>query len=257
MSGAFIIVTVFLCLAARKSLQSGVVALSLTYALQLTGQVIHGCLKFWESMAYPRLFTVPVVCATECRGRISHGIELILTFTLTICLIIASIIIQVSVERTLEYSYLEPEQPEQTNDHPSHGKKHSKYAVADIALVPRLTAPPPSWPTEGAFEFRDVCMRYNDDSPLVLKNVSFVVQPREKVVFAFIPHDCLPFGRENIQCHSVIISICHALDWCCRPHRGREILLALLPLPPVKVRWRRDLHWWRANIDPGPANSPV
>ena len=52
MSGAFIIVTSFGCIAARNSLQTGVIGLSLTYALQLTGfdLIIHATLPYFDEM---------------------------------------------------------------------------------------------------------------------------------------------------------------------------------------------------------------
>ncbi|XP_014467782.1 PREDICTED: probable multidrug resistance-associated protein lethal(2)03659 isoform X2 [Dinoponera quadriceps] len=65
-----------------------------------------------------------------------------------------------SVERVLEYSKLSSEPPlESTPD-----KK-----------------PTDEWPEEGKIEFKSVWMRYAPLEPPVLKNLSFVIQPREKV----------------------------------------------------------------------------
>lgn len=63
-----------------------------------------------------------------------------------------------SVERVLEYTKLESE-PE---------REENKNVPID-------------WPERGQVEFRDVKLRYNEDDPYVLKNLNFVVQPREKV----------------------------------------------------------------------------
>lgn len=39
----------------------------------------------------------------------------------------------------------------------------------------------PKWPANGAIEFKNVCMRYRDGLPLVLNNVTFCIEPSEKI----------------------------------------------------------------------------
>ncbi|XP_022904684.2 ATP-binding cassette sub-family C member 4-like isoform X1 [Onthophagus taurus] len=63
-----------------------------------------------------------------------------------------------SVERLLEYSSLPEEQQ---------------------PMVPRK--PPLEWPDDGKLVFNDMGLRYSDDSPLVLRNLDIVVEPKEKV----------------------------------------------------------------------------
>ena len=41
--------------------------------------------------------------------------------------------------------------------------------------------PPANWPEKGSIEFAKVRMRYRKNLPLVLKNVSFKIEPREKI----------------------------------------------------------------------------
>lgn len=41
--------------------------------------------------------------------------------------------------------------------------------------------PPPSWPTQGEIKFQNVELAYRPGLPLVLKGVSFSVEPREKI----------------------------------------------------------------------------
>ncbi|CAH2068680.1 unnamed protein product, partial [Iphiclides podalirius] len=65
-----------------------------------------------------------------------------------------------SVERIQEYSKIESEPPLESE--PS--KK-----------------PPPSWPEAGRLEFRRVCLYYAPGEPPVLRELSFLVLPREKV----------------------------------------------------------------------------
>ncbi|XP_028444687.1 multidrug resistance-associated protein 5 isoform X2 [Perca flavescens] len=46
---------------------------------------------------------------------------------------------------------------------------------------PEADAPAPSWPQQGNITFQDVEMRYRDDLPLVLKNLSFTILPEESI----------------------------------------------------------------------------
>ncbi|XP_068628290.1 probable multidrug resistance-associated protein lethal(2)03659 [Battus philenor] len=65
-----------------------------------------------------------------------------------------------SVERIQEYSNIESEPPLESEQ----SKK-----------------PPPSWPEAGRLEFRRVCLYYAPGEPAVLKDLSFLVMPKEKV----------------------------------------------------------------------------
>lgn len=64
----------------------------------------------------------------------------------------------VSVERLFEYTEIEiePERP----DKPDQIK---------------------NWPRKGKVEFKDVCLRYDETDDPILKNISFLVEPGEKV----------------------------------------------------------------------------
>lgn len=65
-----------------------------------------------------------------------------------------------STERVIEYTNLEPEADWSSGD----GR------------------PPPSdWPQEGAVQFDGVNLQYSKEGPLVLKNISMKIAPREKV----------------------------------------------------------------------------
>ncbi|CAI5652685.1 unnamed protein product [Oreochromis niloticus] len=46
---------------------------------------------------------------------------------------------------------------------------------------PEAAQPAPSWPPEGKITFQDVEMRYRNDLPLVLKNLSFTILPEETI----------------------------------------------------------------------------
>lgn len=41
--------------------------------------------------------------------------------------------------------------------------------------------PPPSWPEKGKIVFKDLCLRYAPEEPLVLKKLNFEIKPGEKV----------------------------------------------------------------------------
>lgn len=40
-----------------------------------------------------------------------------------------------------------------------------------------------NWPTEGRIVFEKVGLRYNSSAPLSVQNVSFTIEPQEKVSF--------------------------------------------------------------------------
>lgn len=63
-----------------------------------------------------------------------------------------------SVERILEYKGLPPEmQPD-------------KPVITDK-----------SWPNQGQISIKNVVMKYNDDGPVILKDISVNIKPKEKV----------------------------------------------------------------------------
>ncbi|GAB5566426.1 ATP-binding cassette sub-family C member 4 isoform X2 [Prionailurus iriomotensis] len=64
----------------------------------------------------------------------------------------------ISVERVIEYTDLEKEAPWEYQNHP-----------------------PPTWPQEGMIVFDNVNFTYSLDGPLVLKHVTALIKPREKV----------------------------------------------------------------------------
>ncbi|XP_012274748.1 probable multidrug resistance-associated protein lethal(2)03659 [Orussus abietinus] len=65
-----------------------------------------------------------------------------------------------SVERVLEYTNVESEPP--------------------LESTPEKK-PPKDWPQSGKMEFKEVFLRYSPTEPPVLKNLNFVIQPREKI----------------------------------------------------------------------------
>ncbi|XP_030058334.1 LOW QUALITY PROTEIN: multidrug resistance-associated protein 5-like [Microcaecilia unicolor] len=56
-----------------------------------------------------------------------------------------------------------------------------KNLVSEAPLSIKGHSPPPYWPQEGAIRFENVKMRYRDNLPLVLKNISFDIKPKEKI----------------------------------------------------------------------------
>ncbi len=66
----------------------------------------------------------------------------------------------ISVERLLAYGRLESE--------------------ANLESIPSVM-PPSEWPDEGCIEMKDVSFSYSPSGPNVLKNISCLIQPKEKV----------------------------------------------------------------------------
>ena len=67
----------------------------------------------------------------------------------------------VSAERVMQYSSLEPE--------------------ASLETLPPNEKPSPDWPQKGEIILDDVSFRYSKDTPLVLKSLSLIINPAEKV----------------------------------------------------------------------------
>ncbi|KAK4879109.1 hypothetical protein RN001_007255 [Aquatica leii] len=66
----------------------------------------------------------------------------------------------ISVERVLEYGAIKPEPQLETSG--------------------QIT-PPAFWPEHGKIIFTNVCLKYSDTDPYVLKNLNFTIEPKEKV----------------------------------------------------------------------------
>ncbi|KAE8285680.1 Multidrug resistance-associated protein 5 [Larimichthys crocea] len=92
---------------------------------------------------------------------ISYAVQLTGLFQFTVRLLTETEARFTSVERINHYiKCLESEAPRQS---------------------PEAAAPAPSWPQQGKITFQDVEMRYRDDLPLVLKNLSFTILPEETI----------------------------------------------------------------------------
>ncbi|XP_042348973.1 multidrug resistance-associated protein 5 [Plectropomus leopardus] len=92
---------------------------------------------------------------------ISYAVQLTGLFQFTVRLLTETEARFTSVERINHYiKSLESEAPRQS---------------------PEAAAPAPSWPQRGNITFQDVEMRYRDDLPLVLKNLSFNILPEETI----------------------------------------------------------------------------
>ena len=66
----------------------------------------------------------------------------------------------ISVERVLEYSNLPTEAPLESEE---------------------KRRPPDSWPSSGAIQADNLCLRYFPSAPVVLRNLTFRIKEREKV----------------------------------------------------------------------------
>ena len=73
----------------------------------------------------------------------------------------SGILQMISAERVMGYSNLESE--------------------ASLETLPPNQKPHTEWPDKGCIEMNDVCFRYSEDLPLVLKSLSLYISSGEKV----------------------------------------------------------------------------
>lgn len=77
----------------------------------------------------------------------------------------------ISVERVLQYSKLPSEAPLKSD------KKHQ---------------PPSDWPQNGQIKGENVCLKYSESGPMVLKHLKFSIESKEKVsMFWYEMNECL------------------------------------------------------------------
>lgn len=67
----------------------------------------------------------------------------------------------ISVERIVEYSEVESEPPLESD---------------------KKTAPPEDWPKDGSIEFKGLSLRYSENSPRILRNLSFRVDAKVNAI---------------------------------------------------------------------------
>jgi ABC-type multidrug transport system fused ATPase/permease subunit len=115
---------------------------------------VVACLGVWQrGSTYAALVGLTLSYAIDMTGLLSWLIRIISELESNM----------VSVERVAEYASLESEE--------------STGAVLGGGVAPVK----PNWPTAGAIHFRNVQMRYRPGLPLVLRGVTFDVNPGEKV----------------------------------------------------------------------------
>ncbi|XP_018418340.1 PREDICTED: multidrug resistance-associated protein 5-like [Nanorana parkeri] len=115
------------------------------------------------------IITVAALCVVFMHGKISpayaglamsYAVQLTGLFQFTVRLVTETEARFTSVER-INY-YIKNLEPEET------------------CLAPKKSTPK-EWPQEGEIKFENVEMRYRDNLPLVLKNISFSIKPQEKI----------------------------------------------------------------------------
>lgn len=140
------------------------------------------------------LFAVALlcVCLRETSSPVSLGLALSYGLQLTAlfqrCMQVSIDVstYMTSVERILEYRKLTIEQDtvEPCSDFFSVGLENVAAVSADnheYSPVPLKAELPPDWPPRGEIEFKGVSMRYRDNTPLALNNVSFTIHSGEMI----------------------------------------------------------------------------
>ncbi|NXF22407.1 MRP4 protein, partial [Rhodinocichla rosea] len=116
------------------------------------------CAIFVIVVAFGSLLLANTLNAGQVGLALSYAITLMGTFQWGVRQSAEVENLMISVERVMEYTELEKEAPWETNKHP-----------------------PPEWPTQGMIAFENVNFTYSLDGPLVLRHLSAVIKPKEKV----------------------------------------------------------------------------
>ncbi|XP_066427630.1 ATP-binding cassette sub-family C member 4 isoform X3 [Molothrus aeneus] len=116
------------------------------------------CAIFVIVVAFGSLLLANTLHAGQVGLALSYAITLMGTFQWGVRQSAEVENLMISVERVMEYTELEKEAPWETNKHP-----------------------PPEWPNQGMIAFENVNFTYSLDGPLVLRHLSAVIKPKEKV----------------------------------------------------------------------------
>ncbi|NXL82491.1 MRP4 protein, partial [Leptocoma aspasia] len=116
------------------------------------------CAIFVIVVAFGSLLLAKTLNAGQVGLALSYAITLMGTFQWGVRQSAEVENLMISVERVMEYTELEKEAPWETNKHP-----------------------PPEWPNQGMIAFENVNFTYSLDGPLVLRHLSVLIKPKEKV----------------------------------------------------------------------------
>uniref|UniRef100_A0A803WEM7 Multidrug resistance-associated protein 4 n=1 Tax=Ficedula albicollis TaxID=59894 RepID=A0A803WEM7_FICAL len=116
------------------------------------------CAVFVIVVAFGSLLLAKTLNAGQVGLALSYAITLMGTFQWGVRQSAEVENLMISVERVMEYTELEKEAPWETNKHP-----------------------PPEWPNQGMIAFENVNFTYSLDGPLVLRHLSVLIKPKEKV----------------------------------------------------------------------------
>ncbi|XP_063248377.1 ATP-binding cassette sub-family C member 4 isoform X2 [Prinia subflava] len=116
------------------------------------------CAVFVIVVAFGSLLLSKTLNAGQVGLALSYAITLMGTFQWGVRQSAEVENLMISVERVMEYTELEKEAPWETNKHP-----------------------PPEWPNQGMIAFENVNFTYSLDGPLVLRHLSVLIKPKEKV----------------------------------------------------------------------------
>uniref|UniRef100_A0A8B9PQ51 ATP binding cassette subfamily C member 4 n=1 Tax=Apteryx owenii TaxID=8824 RepID=A0A8B9PQ51_APTOW len=116
------------------------------------------CAIFVIVVAFGSLLLAKTLNAGQVGLALSYAITLMGTFQWGVRQSAEVENLMISVERVMEYTELEKEAPWETDKHP-----------------------PPEWPSQGMIAFENVNFTYSLDGPLVLRHLSVLIKPKEKV----------------------------------------------------------------------------
>lgn len=150
-----------------------------------------------------------------------------------------------SVERVLEYTELAPEpnlrdstvDGRNSNKRKKRKSKKRKSEHQEVALFET----PENWPSDGRVEFKAVYMRYSEEDPPVLKGLSLVIRPSEKVCgFLFSRrlsiHGYLLCPKKQSLLSKRCCNVACATKQLCRMQRSNVVTTLKCPLSREEVR---------------------
>lgn len=153
-----------------------------------------------------------------------------------------------SVERVLEYTQLPPEP--NLKDKGILAKDKSKW-------TPSPPSPPKDWPSRGCLRLSNVYMRYAEDDAPVLKGLTLVIRPGEKVSVHLSLTACTVLNTLRIS--YCINAIKFRIGWHSWSNGSRQIVFDFCAIPIGKGRrfYRNRRYRYRINLFGGLALSHI
>lgn len=105
-------------------------------------------------------------------------------------------------------------------------------------------APAPPWPQQGKITFQDVELRYHEDLPLVLKNLSFTVLPAETVgIVGRTGSGVTISSLIKLAVSTATLTLFLTLYFFSPRSSCRKVITRRSAVQTCGARWRLNYHW--------------